>query len=117
MWKQIVTIGAIAAAFGLGPALAQQSPTSQPQMQNAQNQAPMEIDLLGLDVYSSDGQMLGKVTEASTDGTIHVDVGQFLGIDKKTVEIKSDQYERQGERITLKLDSENVSSLPEAMAN
>lgn len=116
MLKQIVMIGAIAAAFGLGPAVAQQSPASQPQMQTAQNKV-MDIDLLGLGVYSSDGQMLGKVTEAMADGTIHVDVGQYLGIDKKTVGIKSDQYERQGERINLKIDSENVSSLPEVMAN
>lgn len=78
-------------------------------------------DLAGQSVYSADGKELGEVTEVNTssDGSIesiHVDIGTFLGIGGRTVEVSADQFTQANGRIELSLDAKEAEALPEVKA-
>jgi len=132
MFKQLIAIFGLAFALAVSPALAQDpaEPETGAQEQMApdagEEQAPAATeeqaapeDLAGLEVWSSDGQQLGQVTKVNraADGTvqsIYADVGAFLGIGGKTVEITSDQFQEKDGRIELSMTAEAAKSLPEA---
>ena len=118
MWKHFVTLGAMAFALSAAPAFAQQTPSESPQQPPAASEqaAPMG-DLTGLEVYSSDGQRLGTVAKAEANaGSIQIDIGGFLGIGQRTVEISADQFKQMDNRVELSLTAEEVSQLPEVTA-
>ena len=134
MWKQLVTIGAFAVALAATPALAQQEPSQDPMQPPAASEPPAESgaapgaeqaapmgDLTGLDVYSSDGQKIGTVVKANLDAdgkaeSLHVDIGGFLGIGQKTVEISAEEFTEADGRIELTLTADAASDLPEVQA-
>jgi sporulation protein YlmC with PRC-barrel domain len=125
MWKYLMALGALAFALSAAPAIAQQTPTEEPpaaseSVPQPDQSAPLG-DLTGLEVYSSDGQKIGTVakSEANAQGeveSIQVDIGGFLGIGQKTVEIGADQFTQVGDRVELTLSADAAAELPEAMA-
>jgi hypothetical protein len=73
MLKTLLVAAALALAGTTTSALAQEQPPA----------AQPEVTLVGLPVYSSDGQKLGAVTEVGISGTqraVRAEIGGFLGI-------------------------------------
>jgi len=80
--------------------------------------APAKNPLIGLTVFSSDGNKLGSVhsVSAAPDGkvkAIHIKTGGFLGFGGKLVAIPDGKFTRAGENVQLGMTSEEVSKLPE----
>jgi len=74
--------------------------------------------LMGLAVFSSDGNKLGTVQalETGPDGkvkAIHIKSGSFLGIGGKMVAIPEGKFIRLGDQVRLHLTAEEVSKLPD----
>lgn len=79
----------------------------------AQQMAAMQ----GMPVFSSDDQNIGRVVDVTRgpDGRIQsvaVQVGRFLGIGDRVVTINADTLRQAGDRIQLKMDANQVRSLP-----
>ena len=75
--------------------------------------------LRGVPVYSVDDKNVGQVVEVTRgpDGkveSIQVAVGRWLGIGDRVVTITADDFERQADRIRLRLAGEEVRAIPEA---
>lgn len=75
--------------------------------------------LKGKSVYSSDDKSLGQVVDVkrSPDGKLHsirVEIGRFLGLGSKVVEIPVDTFEELADRVRLRIGGDQVRSLPEA---
>jgi sporulation protein YlmC with PRC-barrel domain len=124
MWNKFAVLTLVAAPFIALPAIAQQAPSNMPAAAQDQEQ-PTNRDaadaVSGLEVYSSDGQMVGRVAAAITDPNsiveeIHVQVGSNLGIGERRVAIESDKFRIEGKRVDLSLTADQVKNLP-ATAN
>jgi sporulation protein YlmC with PRC-barrel domain len=127
MWKEILLASAFALACGSTASLAQeptgenmQSPpaASAPSDQSAvpSKEGAQADDLTGLPLYSSDGQKVGEVTavKMSPDGNaLQAEIGGFLGIGGKTVEIPAGSFQQAGDRVTLALTADEVGKLPD----
>jgi hypothetical protein len=135
MWTKLFAVGVLAAALGIAPAMAQEAPSEQqpPAATDSEGQPPPAAtesyqpeaqssemgDLTGWPVYSSDGAKLGEVTSVKqgADGiveAIHTDIGGFLGIGAKTVEISADQFSKGDNRLDLSMTADEANELPEA---
>ncbi len=70
-------------------------------------------DLMGLDVFGSEGQQIGKVSKVNrTDGKLSSIVIQskgFLGFFKKTYEVPADAIKTKAGRIDLSITSERAA--------
>jgi len=78
------------------------------------------VGLRGMAVYSSDDKSVGHVVDVKrgADGkiqSIEVEVGRFLGLGSKVVDINADKLEQFAERIKLRIGGDQVRSLPEAL--
>ena len=101
MVRWLLAVGVIAAVLAATPPV-----TAQPTQQSS---APEETALIGLSVYSSDGQKLGEVTQASmADNLLVADFGKFLGIGPTGVIIPGALFVKKGDRIELKLRAGEV---------
>jgi hypothetical protein len=94
-----ITLATVLAGF---PASAQQSPppTTQP-----------GATLVGLPVYSSDGQKLGEVTSASGIGSrpaLRAEMGAFLGLGPSIVLIDAEVFQKKADRIELTMTAAEV---------
>ena len=74
--------------------------------------------MIGLTVFSSDGNKLGSVqsVDAGADGTvraIRLKTGGFLGFGGKLVEILEGKFTKSGDNVQLGMTSDEVSKLPE----
>ncbi len=101
MLKLLLLAGALATVTTMSASA--QQPQSPP--------AQTETDLMGLPVYSSDGQKLGEVTQVgNADGQVAVraEMGEFLGIGSKSVIIPAEVYEQKGDRIELSMTAQEV---------
>jgi sporulation protein YlmC with PRC-barrel domain len=75
-------------------------------------------DLVGLNVFSSDGTRVGEVRAVNTGGSgdivaLHIRTGGFLGFGGRIVAIPHGKFIRSGQSIRLDLDSDEVTGLPE----
>ena len=87
----------------------------------AQQQAPQQtppaqgqVQLVGLPVYSSDGEKLGEVTEVGIVGgqqTLGADMGTFLGLGTKQVLIPADMFEHKVDRIEVAMSAAEVKEV------
>jgi PRC-barrel domain len=81
--------------------------------------SPAKVNpLVGLAVFSSDGNKLGSVhsVSAAADGkvsAIRIKTGGFLGIGGKLVAIPEGKFVKTGDNIQLGMTSDEVSKLPE----
>lgn len=121
MWKKLSVIAALATGLAAAPALAQQQSGGASGSGQAQaTQSAKASELKGQAVYSSDGEKVGEVAEVNEGSggnvdSIHVDVGEFLGIGSKTVKVRSGQFTQSSDRVELTMEASEVESLPEAM--
>src|SRR5688572_5662856 len=97
MIRPILAAGTIALALAGTITVAQQSPS--PERQTPDRPAAQKPDpsLVGLAVYSSDGQRLGDVAEVGMAGGVPVvraEMGQFLGMGSSSVIINAQAIER-----------------------
>lgn len=85
-----------------------------PQAWAQQTQSPPaqgEVALVGLPVYSSDGQKLGEVTQVGTahgQRAVQAEIGGFLGIGSSPVVIVGNAFQEKGDRIELLMTADEV---------
>ena len=125
--KPLRSIFCAAAVLGLcSVAVAQQTvPPAEAPAANPPAVKPSETpggssgqDMVGLDVFSSDGTRVGEVraVNAGPGGSVvalHVRTGGFLGFGGRTIAVPGGQFKRTGQSIRLDLDSDQVGDLPE----
>jgi hypothetical protein len=126
MIRPILAAGSIALALAATPVLAQQSPTP-PQGPAPQSPAPaptpetpapgkpqvQQLDpaMVGLAVYSSDGQKIGEVAEIGMAGgapAIRAEMGEFLGLGATSVVIHADAFERKADRVEVSMTANEI---------
>jgi hypothetical protein len=104
MVRRALAAGILAAAIAASPAMAQPAqPTPAP--------APAEATLVGLAVYSSDGQRLGQVTHAGMSGNqpaVRAEIGNFLGIGPSAVIIPADSFVQKADHIEISMTAAEV---------
>ncbi len=75
---------------------------------------PQQLDkaMIGLPVFSSDGQRLGQVTEVGElpggHQAIRAEMGEFLGIGSTHVVVASDMFQKKADRIELAMTAAEV---------
>jgi len=89
-----------------------------PSAMERQSAAPAKNPMIGLNVFSSDGNKLGSVqsVDAAPDGkvrAIRLKTGGFLGFGGKLVEIPEGKFTKSGDNVQLGMSSDEVSKLPE----
>jgi hypothetical protein len=135
MWTKLLAAGALAAALCFAPAVAQEAPSDAQQPSAATESEGQQLDpaatesdepkaqssemgdIAGWPVYSADGEELGVVTKVKqgADGkveAIRTDIGGFLGLGAKTVEIRADQFAEEEDHILLSMSADEVKELP-----
>jgi hypothetical protein len=101
------------------PANPSESPAMAPRRSDKSATAPGKVNpLVGLAVFSSDGNKMGTVqsVSAAPDGSvkaIHLKTGGFLGFGGKLVAIPEGRFTKAGDNIQLGITADEVSKLPE----
>ena len=101
MIRELLAGAAFAGLVATTPAFAQQ--TTPP--------AQAEVQLVGLPVYSSDGEKLGEVKEVGTvagQQMLRADMGAFLGLGSNHVLIPAEMFERKEDRIQVSMSAAEV---------
>ncbi len=109
MLRTHLAAGTLAVALAAAPAFAQQP--QPPQQQPEAPAAQPEANLVGLPVYSNDGQKLGDVTEVGTFGgrrMVRAEMGTFLGMGTSPVLIPADMFEHKSDRIEVAMTADEV---------
>ena len=75
-------------------------------------------ELRGMRAYSSDNKAVGEVVDVkrAPDGklqSIKIEVGRFLGLGARAIEVSADSVEQLADRIRLRLGGEQIRSLSE----
>lgn len=75
-------------------------------------------ELRGMRAYSSDNRVVGEVVDVkrAPDGklqSIKIEVGRFLGLGARAIEVSADSVEQLADRIRLRLGGEQIRSLSE----
>jgi ribosomal 30S subunit maturation factor RimM len=102
MLKLRVAAAVIAAALTATPTLAQQA---QPPV------VETEHELVGLAVYSSDGEKLGQVTHVGTAGgqpAVRAELGGFLDVAPSAVVIPAAMFQQKPDRIEVAMTAAEV---------
>jgi len=103
MVRRFLTAGVVAAVFAaIAPVMGQ--PTQSPS-------ASAESGLVGLAVYSSDGQKLGDVTHAGMAGdqmVVRADFGNSLGFGPIAVIIPAALFVQKADRLEMKMTADEV---------
>lgn len=102
MFKSLLAAGAIGIALSAAPATAQQNEQSTPQA---------DLVLVGLPIYSSDGEKLGQVTQVGTAAgqrAVQAQIGGFLGVETSTVVIAANAFQQKPDRIELSMTAAEV---------
>ena len=103
MVRRLFASGIIAVAFAaISPVVAQPAP---PPSEAA------EAALVGLAVYSSDGQRLGNVTHARLAGNqavVRAEFGNFLGVEPIAVIIPAALFVQKADRIEMRMTAAEV---------
>jgi hypothetical protein len=106
MIRRILAAASVALALAGMPAVAQQSPSTD--LPKAQKVDPA---MVGLSVYSSDGQKVGQVSEVGTAGgqpAVRADLGEFLGMSPSSVIIGGHAFERKADRIEIAMTAQEI---------
>ena len=102
MLKSLLVASALILAVPATSALAQEKlpPAAQP-----------EATLVGLPVYSSDGQKLGQITEVGTSRgqpAVRAEIGGFLGLGSTPVVIPANMFEQKADRVEVLMTADEV---------
>src|SRR5262245_22440222 len=109
MLRLRVAAGIVVAALAATPTLAQQAQPSQPQAQPPV--AQIEPEVVGLAVYSSDGEKLGQVTHVGTAAgqpAVRAELGGFLDVAPSAVVIPATMFEQKPDRIEVSMTAAEV---------
>ena len=113
MIRPILAASSIALALAAS-ATAQQTPSpDQPKAQD--NAQQVDPSLVGLSVFSSDGQKLGQVAEVGMSAggpAVRADMGEFLGTGTGSgtgsVVIAADAFQKKADRIEIAMTADEV---------
>src|SRR5262245_33651802 len=109
MIRPLLAAGALVVALAAAPLSAQQS---QPQEgQSPPSQMEEGKAMVGLPVFSSDGQKLGEVVEVGLSGgqeAIRAEMGEFLGLGSTAVVIGADIFQKKADRVELSMTAAEV---------
>jgi sporulation protein YlmC with PRC-barrel domain len=124
MFRPILAAGAIAAALAVSPVMPpvmaqQQSPSTEPPAaqpapptpQTQPEASPVDQSLIGLSVYSSDGQRLGEVAEVGMAGgtpAVRVEMGEFLGLGSSSVIVNAKAIARKEDRVEIAMTAAEI---------
>src|SRR5262245_35943767 len=102
MLKLRVAVAVVAAGLAAPPTLAQQAqpPTGQ-----------INLEVVGLAVYSSDGEKLGQVTDVGTAAgrpAVRAELGGFLDVATSAVVIPATMFEQKPDRIEVSMTAAEV---------
>ena len=73
--------------------------------------AQPEVTLVGLPVYSSDGQKLGEIIEVGISRgqpAVRAEIGEFMGLGSTPVVIPANVFERKGDRVEIQMTADEV---------
>jgi hypothetical protein len=101
MLRPILATVAIAIGITAAPALSQPQPPA----------AEEQVNLVGLSVYSSDGEKLGEVLKvgyAKGRRALQAELGALLGLGPTPVVIPGDLFEYKGDRIEVSMTAAAV---------
>jgi PRC-barrel domain len=99
-----LAVASLAIALATSIASAQQPTDAPPPAQT-------ETELVGLPVYSADGQKLGRIINAATSydrAAVVAEMGEFLGIGTTNVVIDPGLFQRKVDRIELSMTAAEV---------
>src|SRR5262245_22421728 len=102
MMRRLLAAASLAVVITVTPALAQQQ------------QAPpaqAEVQLVGMPVYSSDGEKLGEVTHVEMIAgreMVRTNLGAFLGFGASSVLIPTEMFQRKPDRIEVAMSAGEV---------
>lgn len=130
MWKVILLATALGLSLGGATCFAQEITAREKQLspsatrddvkttETPQHQGSQEETLVGLPIYSSDKEKVGRVksVDQGTDGTINAlqaEIDGFLGLGSSSVRITSDQFEQKSDRIVLAKTADQVRGVPD----
>jgi len=102
MLKSLLVAGALVLAGATTSTFAQEERPSAVQP---------EVTLVGLAVYSSDGQKLGQVTEVGVSRgqpAVRAEIGEFLGLGSTPVVIPANMFEHKGDRVEVLMTADEV---------
>jgi hypothetical protein len=112
MLKLSVAATVIAAGLTATPTLAQQGQPPAAQTEPGQPPAVQtEHELVGLAVYSSDGEKLGQVTQVGTAGgqpAVRAELGGFLDVAPSAVVIPATMFAHKPDRIEVAMTAAEV---------
>ncbi len=106
MLRPFLVAGSVALALFASPAIAQ--PTPSPEPPSAQKADPT---LVGLPVFSSDGQKLGQVAEVGLSAgqpAVRAEMGEFLGLGTASVVIDATLFEKKTDRIEVAMTADAI---------
>ena len=97
MLRSRLAVGIVGLALAASPVAAQQTPP-------AENQPEVQADatLVGLPIYSSDGQRLGQIAD------VRAEMEESLGIGPRTVIMFADALQQKNDRIELSMTAAEV---------
>jgi hypothetical protein len=104
MLKLLLAAGVIAVGVTGTPSLAQQQQAQPPA-------AEVQPPLVGLAVYSSDGEKLGQVTQvgtASGQPAVRAELGGFLDVPPSAVVIPANLFEQKPDRIEISMTAAEI---------
>lgn len=111
----LLAAGLLGIALAAQPVPAQQTEPSRPEQSKPPapaEQQQVDKDMIGMPVFSSDGQRIGEVTEVGElpggHKAIRAEIGQFLGLGSTPVVIASDMFEKKADRIELAITAAEV---------
>jgi len=101
MLRSRLAVGIVGLAVAAGSVAAQQTPP-------AENQPGVQADaaLVGLPIYSSDGQRLGQIAEVGSlrgQPAVRAEMEESLGIGPRSVIIVADAFQQKNDRIELSM--------------
>ena len=106
MLRSRLAVGIVGLALAVSSVAAQQTPP-------AENQPGVQVDaaLVGLPVYSSDGQRLGQIAEVGRlrgQPAVRAEMEESLGIGSRTVIMFADAFQQKNDRIELSMTAAEV---------
>ena len=106
MLRSRLAVGIVGLALAASPVAAQQTPP-------AENQPEVQADatLVGLPIYSSDGQRLGQIAEVGSSRgqpAVRAEMEESLGIGPRSVIILADTFQQKNDRIELSMTAAEV---------
>ena len=108
MLRSFFAVVSIAVAVAMAPAQAQQAPSPTEQPPAAQT----DPALVGLPLYSSDGQELGEIKEVGKAATgqqaVRAQMNESLGLGQVSVVIGTELFQKKADRIELAMTAAEV---------